>query len=232
MTKARREVTLAEIGPRDTTLKDSVMAVFRYKSFVGRAGIGALVLATGWWLMALHSSSQLPSVEGVLLEGALQESSSAACVSEASQAGQLARDESRVDLEGNTASATVFDPADESSPSEDIRYIDIYDPSTWPVDPNDSVDLGDVVPIDLYDPSTWPIEISTDDEAVDVEQIDLYDPDTWPSAEKSEDQSASSPGEEIDVYDPATWPKTIGSAASGDAIVPIDPYDATTWPKK
>ena len=221
------------------------MAVFRYKSFVGRAGIGALVLATGWWLMALHSSSQLPSVEGVLLEEALQESSSAACdgiqegiqgaaacVSGASQAGQLARNESRGDLEGNTASATAFDPADESSPSKDIRYIDIYDPSTWPVDPNDSVDLGDVVPIDLYDPSTWPIETSTDGEPVDVEQIDLYDPDTWPSAEKSEAQSASSPGEEIDVYAPATWPKTIGSAASGDAIVPIDPYDATTWPKK
>ena len=221
------------------------MAVFSYKSFVGRAGIGALVLATGWWLMALHSSSQLPSVEGVLLEEALQESSSAACdgiqagmqgaaacVSGASRAGQQARGESRGDLGGNAASATGFDPADDSPPSDDIRYIDIYDPSTWPVDPNDSVDLGDVVPIDLYDPSTWPIEISTDDEPVDVEQIDLYDPDTWPSAEKSEAQSASSAGGEIDVYDPATWPQTIGSAASGDAIVPIDPYDATTWPKE
>ena len=184
-----------------------------------------MVLATGWWLMTLHSSSQVPSGEGMLVEEALQESSSAACdgtqegvqedikgtsacVSGASQAGQLARDESTGDLEGNTATATGFDPADDSLASEDIRYIDIYDPSTWP------------------------IEISTDDEPVDVEQIDLYDPDTWPSAEKGEAESASSGGEEIDVYDPATWPQTIGSAASGDAIVPIDPYDATTWPKE
>ena len=221
------------------------MAVFNYKSFVGRAGIGLIVLATGWWLMALHSSSQLPSAGGVLPEDALQEYSSAvcdgiqeriqdssACLPGASQAGQLARDESAGDPGDNTASATGFDPADDSSASGDIRYIDIYDPSTWPVDPNDSVDLGEVVPIDLYDPSTWPIEISTDNEPVDVEQIDLYDPDTWPSAEKGEAESASSAGEVIDVYDPATWPQTIGSAAAGDAIVPIDPYDATTWPKK
>lgn len=225
------------------------MAVISDKSFVGRAGIGVMVLAAGWWLMALHSSSQLPSAGGILPEDALQESSSAACdgiqggiqegiqgasacLPGASQAGQLARDESTGDTEGNTASAAGFDPADDASASGDIRYIDIYDPSTWPVDPNDSVDLGDVVPIDLYDPSTWPIEISTDDEPVDVEQIDLYDPDTWPSAEKSEAESASSAGGEVDVYDPATWPQTIGSAASGDAIVPIDPYDATTWPKE
>ena len=128
--------------------------------------------------------------------GGIQEGiqGSSACLPGASQARQLARDESTGDTEGNTASGTGFDPADDASASGDIRYIDIYDPSTWPVDPNDSVDLGDVVPIDLYDPSTWPIEISTDDEPVDVEQIDLYDPDTWPSAEKSEAESASSAG--------------------------------------
>ena len=54
------------------------MAVISDKSFVGRAGIGVMVLAAGWWLMALHSSSQLPSAGGILPEDALQESSSAA----------------------------------------------------------------------------------------------------------------------------------------------------------
>ena len=140
-----------------------------------------MVLAAGWWLMALHSTSQLPSAGGILpedalnpqrpthgIQGGIQEGiqGASACLPGASQAGQLARDESTGDTEGNTASAAGFDPADDASASGDIRYIDIYDPSTWPVDPNDSVDLGDVVPIDLYDPSTWPIEISTDGQSM------------------------------------------------------------------
>ena len=220
------------------------MAVFSHKSIIGRVGIGVIALATAWWLMALYSSWQVPSTSGEQLQGDLLESSAAACgqmqdsidgssacVSRASQAAQLARDESTADFEDKTSNATTLGAGDDSSPSENIRYIDIYDPSTWPVDPNDRVDLPDVVPIDLYDPSTWPIEINEDDESVDVDRIDLYDPDTWPSAEASGAESASSAGAEIDVYDPATWPQTLGSAATSEAVVPIDPYDATTWPK-
>ncbi len=220
------------------------MAVFSHKSIIGRVGIGVIALATAWWLMALYSSLQLTSTQRVLLQdellqssatgcGGMQESidGSSACTPVASQVAQLARDESTADFEDKTSSATTLGAVDDSSPSENIRYIDIYDPSTWPVDPNDRVDLPDVVPIDLYDPSTWLIEINQDDESVDVDRIDLYDPDTWPSAEASGAESASSAGAEIDVYDPATWPQTIGSAATGEAVVPIDPYDATTWPK-
>ena len=82
-----------------------------------------------------------------------------ACTPVASQVAQLARNESTADFEDKTSSATTLGAVDDSSPSENIRYIDIYDPSTWPVDHNDRVDLPDVVPIDLYDPSTWPSEI-------------------------------------------------------------------------
>ena len=220
------------------------MAVFSHKSIIGRVGIGVIALATGWWLLALYSSLQLPSTQRVLLQdellqssatacGGLQERSddTSACTPGASQAEQLARDESTAGFEGKTISAKTLGAGDDSSPSEDIRHIDIYDPSTWRVDPNDRVDLPDVVPIDVYDPSTWPIEINEDDESVDVDRIDLYDPDTWPSAQTSGAESATSVGAEIAVYDPATWPQAIGSAANGEAVVPIDPYDATTWPK-
>lgn len=220
------------------------MAIFNYKSTTRRAGIGVIALATGWWLMAFYSSLQLPETTGVLQsDGSLASSVTAcdgmkpptedtsACMSGASQDRQSPREESAEDLGGKTTSAATFDAAEDSSTSDNIRYIDIYDPSTWPIDPNDSVDLPDVVPIDLYDPSTWPIENNQDDQPADVDQIDLYDPNTWPSAETGGSESVSSVGEAIDVYDPATWPQTIGSAATGEAIVPIDPYDATTWPK-
>lgn len=220
------------------------MPVLSSKKITRRTGICVIVLAAGWWLMALNSSWQLPPTQGVLTEdelltasaiacGGMQEGidGSSACVSRASQAAQLPRDEFAEDLGGKTTSVVAVNAGDDSSPSENIRYIDIYDPSTWPVDPNDRVDLPDVVPIDLYDPSTWPIEINEYDESVDVDRIDLYDPDTWPSAEARGAESASSAGAEIDVYDPATWPQTIGSAATGEAVVPIDPYDATTWRK-
>ena len=220
------------------------MAVFTYKSIIRRAGIGVIALATGWWLMAFYSSLQLPETKGVLLSdrsltssatacGAMQARTedASACVSGASQAGQPPQGEFAEDLGGKPASAAAFDAMDDSPTSAKIRYIDIYDPSTWPVDPNSNVDLPEVVPIDLYDPSTWPIETNQDDQPVDVERIDLYDPDTWPSAKTGGSESVSSVGEEIDVYDPATWPQTIGSAATGEAVVPIDPYDATTWPK-
>ena len=220
------------------------MTIFNDKSTTRRAGIGVIALATGWWLMAFYSSLQLPETTGVLqIDGSLASPVTAcggmqpstedtsACVSGASQDGQPPRDKSAEGLGGKTTSAATFDAAEDSSPSDNIRYVDIYDPSTWPIDPNDSVDLPDVVPIDLYDPSTWPIENNQDDQPVDVQQIDLYDPDTWPSAETGGSGSVSSVSEEIDVYDPATWPQTIGSAATGEAIVPIDPYDATTWPK-
>ena len=220
------------------------MAVLSNHSIIGRVGIGVIALATGWWLMALYSSWQVPSTSGVQLQDDFLESSAAACgrmqersdgtsacTPGASQVGRLARDESAGHLEGKTTSATAFEPGEDLSPSENIRYIDVYDPSTWPVDPNDRVDLPDVVPIDLYDPSTWPIEINEVNEPVDVDRMDLYDPETWPSAETSGAESASFAGAEIDVYDAATWPQTIGSAATGEAVGPIDPYDATTWPK-
>lgn len=220
------------------------MAVFSHKSIIGRVGIGVIALATAWWLMALYSSLQLTSTQGLSTKDELLGSSAiacggmreriegtSACVSGASQARKLPRDESAEYLGGKTTSAAALDATDDLSTSENIRYIDIYDPSTWPADPNNSVDLTDVVRIDLYDPSTWPIEMNQDDQPVDVERIDLYDPDTWPSAKPGGIESVSSAGEEIDVYDPATWPQTIGSAATGEAVIPIDPYDATTWPK-
>ena len=220
------------------------MAGLNYKSVFDRVGIGVIVLAAGGWLVALQSSWQIPSSDGTLLEdesrvprapacGELLDSADidSVCVPGASQAGQLMPDHTVAVHKGQPAQADVLDLSDESSPLESIRYIDIYDPSTWPVDPNDSVDLPDIVPIDLYDPSTWPVETGQDDVPAVVEPIDLYDPNTWPSNAASQTESAPSSVDGINVYDPATWPHAIGSAASGDAIVPIDPYDATTWPE-
>ena len=220
------------------------MAGLNYKSISGRVGIGAIVLAAGGWLVALQSSWQIPSTDGTLPEdesrlplapacNELLDSAEldSVCLSSASQAGQLMPDHTAADHEGKPAQTDVLEPSDDSSPLESIRYIDIYDPSTWPVDPNDSVDLPDIVPIDLYDPSTWPVETGQDNVPAVVEPIDLYDPNTWPSNATRQTESAPSSVDGIDVYDPATWPQAIGSAASGDAIIPIDPYDATTWPE-
>lgn len=221
------------------------MAGLNYKSVSGWVGIGAIVLAAGGWLVALQSSWQIPSSDGTLPEDESRQPLASACdeplgsadtdsvcVPGASQARELMPDHTAADHEGQLAQTDVLEPSDESSPLEGIRYIDIYDPSTWPVDPNDSVDLPDIVPIDLYDPSTWPVETEQDDVPAVVEPIDLYDPNTWPSNAASQTESAPSSVDSIDVYDPGTWPHAIGSAASGDLIVPIDPYDANTWPER
>lgn len=231
--------------PQRTKAEHNAMGVFSYKSSYFPSGIVAIMLAAGGWFVASKSSWQEylteerlalsgPSAPSSLTCGSDQDRGSIAstCFSEVSRTSRQESYRTAQYPEGVMAETDVFDPHGDTLSPESSQPIDIYDPSTWPVDPSVSAELSDIVPIDLYDPATWPVEINQGDDLAAVEPMDLYEPDTWPSNAAKRIESVSSAGEEVDVYDSATWPQTIGTAASGDAIVPIDPYDAHTWPKK
>lgn len=222
------------------------MIVASYKNIYCWLAAVTALLAAGWWLVALESSWQQPMAEQGLALTGLQPGSrrvcgrvnndfdaGSQCVLETSKASRLERGGAAQGPEPLTNYADAVEPVGDKVSLQSSQYIDVYDPSTWPVDSNDSADLPDVVPIDLYDPQTWPGEINQEVDPAGFQSIDLYDSNTWPAAGAIQAEAVLSVGEEgFDVYDASTWPEAIGSAASGDSIIPIDPYDKNTWPEQ
>lgn len=130
----------------------------------------------------------------------------------------------------SAAMASVRGAGEQAGGQPDL-YIDPYDPSTWPGQSAENIEVEPIAPLDPYDPATWPGRETPDLDIQPVEPIDLFDATTWPASTQSGNKVTEAISRQaVDVYDDSTWPQDNAPAEAADFKNPIDPYDPETWP--